>query len=211
MSDLPKSRWNEEDLALLRVLGGRMSQLIHGEDIDVPDQQRRDELGILANMVSRLARELRSRRREQREQREELERRVHELQSAYDTQEKLLSTIRSLPSPILEIHPGVLIAPIAGDVDADRLGFMLRALIERVGVTRAEVVIVHLAAGKPTPPDLAAILLRVDQSLRHVGARAILAGSLAPYPRELSPMIPCATLQEALTVALDIIGYRITR
>ena len=53
--------WDEEDRALLRALGGRISQIIHGEDLDFPDLQRRDELGILANMLSRLARELSNR------------------------------------------------------------------------------------------------------------------------------------------------------
>lgn len=211
MSHAPKSRWNAEDLALLRVLGGRMSQLILGEDIDVPDQQRRDELGILSNMVSRLARELRARRREQREQREELERRVGQLQAAYDTQEKLLATIRSLPSPILEIHPGILIAPIAGDVHTERVGYLLRALLERAASARVEAVIVHLAERQPATSDLAALVVRVDQSLRHVGARALLSGVLPPYPKELSPMMPSETLQEAMTIALDVVGYRITR
>lgn len=211
MSDPGRARWTEEDLALLRVLGGRMSQLIHGEDIDVPDQQRRDELGILANMVSRLARELRAKRRQQREQRDELNRRVEELQSAYDTQEKLFSTIRGLPSPILELHEGVLLVPLVGEIDADRVGYLQDVLPGRAVATSAQSVILDVSTAPSMTPERAASLLRIEQPLRHTGARAILAGVAPPLPRELSPFVPCETLHEALVVALDRVGYHIKR
>lgn len=206
-----RSRWSEEDLALLRTLGGRMSQIILGEDLDVPDLQRRDELGLLANMVSRLAQELRARRRREQEHRRELERRVAELSTAYETQEKLLGTIRSLPSPILDLHEGILLVPITGTLDTTRIGFVARTLVEHVAAKRSEVVIVHLASPDPVSSEAVALLLRTAQSLRQLGARMLLAGLPLPHPASLAALTPCETLSEALTAALDLIGYRITR
>ena len=207
-------RWTEEDLALLRGLGGRLSQIILGEEVDVPDLQRRDELGILGNMVSRLARELRKRRQREEEHEAELQRRLEELQAAYATQEKLLGALRSMASPILEPHQGLLLVAIAGAVDAGRVGSVIPDLLDRIAARKPEVVIVHLADASPLPADATALLLRAGQSARRLGARLMLSGIADParaQSRELSPITPCSTLQEALTVALDLIGYRITR
>jgi rsbT co-antagonist protein RsbR len=211
MSEPTRSRWSEPDLALLRTLGSRLSAIIHGEDLEVPDQNRRDELGILANMVSRLARELRDRRRQDLEHARELERQVEELSTAYQTQEKLLSAIRSLPSPVLDLHEGLLLVPVSGTVDAARIAYILPSLRERLTARRPEVVILHLTASEPLTAEAAALLLRAGQSLHKAGVRPILSGAVAPIPPSLASLTPCDSLQEALLTAFDFIGYRITR
>jgi rsbT co-antagonist protein RsbR len=214
MTDASRSRWSEEDLALLRGLGGKLSQIILGEEIDVPDLQRRDELGILANMVSRLARELRDRRRREQEHEAELRSRVEQLQSAYDTQEKLLGAVRSVVSPILEPHAGILLVTLAAPIEPARVSDVMPLLLDQVSRQHPEVVIVHVASPSPLAPDVAAQLLRAGQTARRLGARLMLSG-VADGPRQggidLSPITPCSNLQEALTAALDLIGYRITR
>jgi rsbT co-antagonist protein RsbR len=206
-------RWSEEDLALLRTLGGRLSQLIQGEDVDVPDLQRRDELGILANMVGRLARELRAARRNDRAGREELEARVADLSAAYETQEKLLSTIREVSSPLLEVHEGVLLLPIVGVLDAARVSDALTGALRPIAQRRPKVFVIHVTSADAITPEVAALLLRVAQSARRHGARAvILSGvpSTAPRPTvDLSAMTCCADLPEAIATALDLIGYQI--
>ena len=214
MNEGSEGRWTEEDLALLRGLGGRLSQIILGEEVEVPDLQRRDELGILANMVSHLARELRTRRQREDVHEAELQRRLEELTASYATQEKLLGALRSMASPILEPHQGLLLVALAGAVDAARVGDVIPPLLDRVAARRPEVVIVHLADTSPLSPDATVLLLRAGQSTHRLGARLMLSGVTDParaQSRELSPITPCATLQEALTVALDLIGYRITR
>lgn len=214
MTESAKSRWSEEDLALLRGLGGRLSQIILGQEIEVPDLQRRDELGILANMVSRLARELRDRRRSEQESQAELQRRVDQLQSAYETQEKLLGAVRNVVSPILEPYAGVLLVTLTAPIEPARIGDVMTRLLDQVSRQHPEVVIVHVASQSPLASDVATQLLRAGQTARRLGARLMLSG-VADGPRadgiELSPITPCSNLQEALTAALDLIGYRITR
>jgi rsbT co-antagonist protein RsbR len=205
-------RWSEEDLALLRTLGGRLSQLVHGEDVDFPDLQRRDELGIVANMVSRLARELRAARRSDREYKGELETRVAQLQAAYETQEKLLATIREISSPLLELHEGVLLLPILGALDADRVSHVLAGALRLIAQRRPQILVIHVTVGDAIPSDVAALLLRAAQSARRHGATAVLLSGVPPtLPAglDLTSLTPCADLPEALAAALDLLGYRI--
>jgi rsbT co-antagonist protein RsbR len=208
-------RWSEDDLALLRALGGRLSQLIHGEDADVPDLQRRDELGILANMVGRLARDLRVVRRNDRAARDELEARVAELQAAYETQEKLLATIREVGSPLLELFDGLLLLPIVGVLDAARVSHVLTGALRPIAQRRPKVLVIHLTGADAISPDVAALLVRFAQSARRHGARAVvLSGVPVTAPRstiDLSAMAPCADLPEAIATAFDLLGYRIAR
>jgi rsbT co-antagonist protein RsbR len=210
-----RGRWADEDRALLRALGGRISQIIHGEDLDLPDLQRRDELGILANMVSRLARELGAARRRDLQYRTELEHRVDQLQSAYRTQEKLSATIRELSSPVLEPHEGVVLLPIAGALDAARIADVMPALLEHIAARRPRAVILHATSAESLTSEAAALVLRAEQSARHFGARLILSGLPPEAARagrlDVSRLTPCRHLHEALITALDIAGYRITR
>ena len=208
-------RWSDEDRALLRALGGRVSQIIHGEDLELEDLQRRDELGILANMVSRLARELGAARRRDRQHRAELEQQVAQLQAAYDTQERLLAAVRRFSSPILEPHQGILLLPIAGPLLATSLLDAMPALLERLTATRPVAVIVHPTVAEPIPSDAAIVLLRLEQSARHSGARLILSGVPAHLAGagglDVSRLTPCLDLQDALTTALDLLDLRIRR
>jgi rsbT co-antagonist protein RsbR len=243
-----RARWPDEDRALLRTLGGRISQIIHGEDLDIPDLQRRDELGILANMLSRLAREVGASRRRDLQYRAELEHRVSQLQAAYQIQEKLLGTIRELSSPILEPHEGVVLLPLFGALEAPRIAAVLPALLERVVLRQARAVVLHITDEGPLSAECAALLIRAERSALKVGARVILSGPVAapvrqarearlakeareaqeardsglvgedfaptPAPRpsvELGLIMLATDLQEALTTALDLVGYRITR
>ena len=222
-----KGRWDDEDRALLRALGDRVSKVIHGEDLELPDLQRRDELGILANMVSRMARQLGAARRRDQRYHAELELRVEQLQAAYRTQEKLLATIRELSSPVLEPHEGVVLLPIVGALDAARIAHVIPALIDRIAERRPQVVILHVTCAGSLTYESTALLRRVEQAAFQFGARLLLSGvpsedavgglnrSVCPEGSastfDMSRLTLCGDLQEALTTALDLVGYRITR
>jgi rsbT co-antagonist protein RsbR len=210
-----RTRLDEQDRALLRTLGAHISQIIHGEDLDVPDVRRRDELGILANMLSRLARELSATRRREREQRAELERRVEQLQTAYDTQEKLLASVRRLSSPILEPYPGVLLLPIVGVLDAANAVYVMPALLERIAADSPQVVIIHVPFVDWVTPDVAALVRHAKRAARPLRARVLVSGVTPAAARKTGIEVSDLTLFEdlcsALSAALDLMGYRITR
>lgn len=214
----PPSGLTEEDRALLRTIGGYLSQIIHGQAVDVPDVQRRDEIGILANMVARVSKELERSRRRDADRRRELEARVAELQSAYETQERLVATIRELSSPILALHPGVLLLPIIGTLTAARVAVILLALTARISDDRPDVAIIDVTGTNTLDADVLSLLLHGSRTTRGLGASIVLAGvgpaALAAARErgiDLSSMTTCESLPEALSIGLEHVGYRITR
>jgi rsbT co-antagonist protein RsbR len=200
---------------LIRRIGGQLAQLIQGMSADLPDVQRRDELGILANMVNRIASEL-TRARERDGAREaELERHLAELQSAYEVQEKLLVRVRELSYPILTLHPEVLLVPVVGELAFDRFAEILEPLFHRLAATRARLVILDISRVEDFDVESARSLLKIERVTRARGVIPVLAG--VPLGAEeatgidLSGLTPCVDLARALTTALDLAGYHIIR
>lgn len=209
------ARLSDEDVALIRRIGGQLSQLIHGMPADLPDIQRRDELGLLANMVSRVARELTLARSAAEAQAVEVERRGTELQNAYETQEKLLARVRELSYPIMALHPEVLLVPFAGALLMAGYVEIVEPLLHRLAATRARAVVLDITRIEIFDEEAARSLVKIERATRARGVFPVLAG--LPVGAEeatgidLSHLNPCADLAKALTVALDFTGYRIIR
>jgi rsbT co-antagonist protein RsbR len=216
-SDARPSRLSDEDRALIRRIGGQLGQLLQGMPAELQDIQRRDELGILANMVTRLARELTQARARDEARRAELERRVAELQTAYETQERLLARVRELSSPIMTLHPDVLLVPLSGELVLSRFAEIVEPLIEHLAATRARAVILDISRIEIFDEEAARSLLKIERlaATRARGVALVLAG--LPVGAEeatgidLSRLSPCVDLAEALAAALDLTGYRLVR
>ena len=214
-SEPRSSRLSDEDRSLIRRIGGQLGQLIQGMSTDLPDLQRRDELGILANMVNRLARELTQARERDGARQAELERRLAELQGAYEVQEKLLGRVRELSYPVLTLHPDVLLVPIAGDLALDRFAEIVPPLLLRLAATRARAVILDISCVAIFDADAARLLIKIERATRVRGVILVAAGVPIGADEatgiDLSPLTPCIDLTQALTTALDLVGYRIIR
>jgi rsbT co-antagonist protein RsbR len=214
-SESRAARLSAEDRALIRRIGGQLSQLIHGMPAELPDIQRRDELGLLANMVSRVARELTLARTAAETHGAELERRVAELQTAYETQEKLLARVRELSNPIMALHPDVLLVPFAGALVLAGFIEIVEPLLHRLASTRARAVILDITRIEVFDEEAARSLLKIERALRARGVVSVLAG--LPVGAEeatgidLSNLNPSADLARALTMALDFAGHRLVR
>lgn len=214
----PKSSFTEEDRTLIRSIGGHLSRIILGQFKDLPSSGRRDELGVLANLVTRVSRELkRSRERDERH-RIELERKLEELEAAREVERRLIETVRALSSPILAIHHGVLLLPIVGMLDATRAEQATAALLERIVATNAKVVILDITGVASADAQVTELLLRAARAASLLGARPILSGVSPAVARvlvelglDLSSMTPCGDLHAALSTALRLLGARIRR
>ncbi|MFS8068434.1 MAG: hypothetical protein ACMG6S_18915 [Byssovorax sp.] len=209
------SRLGAEDLALIRRMGGQLGQLLQGMPAELPDVLRRDELGMLANMVTGLARELTQARAQAEARRVELERRVSELQNAYEAHEKLLARVRDLSSPILTLRPDVLLVSLAGALVVSRFIEIVEPLIHRLAASPAQAVILDITRIEIFDDEAAMSLLQIGRATRARGVIPVLAG--LPLGAEdatgvdLSTLNPCEDLAHALTMALDLAGYRIAR
>lgn len=214
-SDPRPSRLSDDDRALIRRIGGQLGQLIQGMAADLPDLQRRDELGILANMVSRLARELMQARERDTQRQADLERNVAELHAAYEAHEKLQARVRDLSYPVMTLHPDVLLVPIVGELALDRFAEIAQPLFHRLAASRARAVILDISRLEIFDAEAACSLLKIERATSARGVIPVLAG--VPIGAEeatgvdLSRLTPCVDLAQALATALDLVGYRIIR
>lgn len=206
-----QSQLSAEDRTLIRRIGSQLRQIIKGVYTDVQDVGRLDELGILANLVNRVARELQlSRERDQRQ--------LEELRQAQITQQYLLQTIAEVSTPALTIYDGVLLLPIIGALDSTRAQQLLATLLERTEATRARVVILDITGANMIDTHVANALLQAARAVGLLGARVIICGITPETAQvvvnlgiDLSSITTCGDLQAALTLALRVSGYKVTR
>jgi len=210
MSDL-----SDEDRALIQTIGHNLSRIIENRPVDMSEVSRDDELGALANIVRRVARELNRSRRRDRHARTELDRRIKELEEAHAHQEKLLETILELSSPVLNVHEGVLLLPLIGTVDATRAEHLTRRLLERISSSNSPVVILDITGVPSIDGEVAALLLRAARAASLLGARTILSGVSPAVARvavelgvDLSSMTPSGDLKAALATAISFVERR---
>lgn len=212
-----KSHFTKADRKLLRSIGANLHRIIQDQIIGSDDVDRRDELGILANMVNRVGKELWNSRRRDEEQRKEREARLEELRESHDTQERLMATIRELSTPILSIYKSIVLLPIVGGIDSLRSQQMTSVLLERIRAERARVVILDITAVPVIDTQVANALLQSSQAAGLLGARVILCGMTPDVAQvvvslgiDLNALTPVSDLQAALTLALHLTGCRIT-
>jgi len=216
-------RLSEEELDLVRWIGARMSRLLLGRYEDLPFMERADELGILGNMVARVAKELRQakqrdldqkrklegQKKELEKQKEELETRVVELEASRARAAQLLAAVRTLSAPILAVHRGVILVPIAGALDTELLAQAEERVLSSVGSANARVVILDITGAKSIDPSVAEGLVRIARAASLLGARVVLCGVSAAAARtaveqglDFAPAILRNDLSGAIEVAI---------
>lgn len=213
----PRPGLSDEDRELVQMIGQQLRQIIQGTFSEPRHVDRLDELGILANLVNRVARELHlSRDRDQR-QRREIERQLADLSAAHEVQQRLVATIREISIPALTVHPGVLLLPIIGALDSVRASHLLDTLLARTQDTRARVVILDVTGAHTIDSQVADALLSAARAVTLLGARVILCGITPEIAQvvvslgiDLSTVTTCADLQAALALALRLTGRRAT-
>jgi anti-anti-sigma factor len=93
--------------------------------------------------------------------------------------------IRSLSTPVLQLHPGLLILPMVGALDRERLDQMRNLLLEAVRERRARAVVLDVT-GVPEIDSVAANqLIGSVTSARMMGAEVIISGLSAEIAQTL--------------------------
>jgi len=118
--------------------------------------------------------------------------------------------IRQLSTPVLQLHPGLLILPIVGGLDRDRLEQMRALLLAEIRRRRARAVVLDVT-GVPEIDSVAANqLIAAVTSARMMGAETIISGLSAEIAQtlvtvgiDLGRVVSAGDLQGGIELAED--------
>lgn len=129
-------------------------------------------------------------------------------------QEELLE----LSTPVIKLWHGVLAVPMIGVLDSSRTQMVMEALLQKIVDTGSELAIIDIT-GVPTVDTLVAQhLLKTVTAIRLMGADCIISGvrpqiaqTIVHLGIDLQGVRTKATLADALAMALQQTGWRISR
>ena len=129
-------------------------------------------------------------------------------------QEELLE----LSTPVIKLWEGVLAVPMIGTLDSARTQLVMETLLQRIVEAGAQLAIIDIT-GVPTVDTLVAQhLLKTVSAIRLMGAECIISGirpqiaqTIVHLGIDLQGIASKANLADALALALQQTGYRITR
>ncbi len=141
-----------------------------------------------------------------------------ELRQALVQQSVLLNTIADLATPVLPLLPGVLMLPIVGSLDSQRMLQMSDVLLQTISREVAQVVLLDITGIPVIDSQVAATLLQLARSARLLGCRVVMVGispetaqALVGLGVELNEMSTHATIAEGLRAALAVVGLKLVR
>jgi rsbT co-antagonist protein RsbR len=129
-------------------------------------------------------------------------------------QEELLE----LSTPVIKLWDGVLAVPMIGVLDSNRTQIVMETLLQKIAETESGLAIIDIT-GVPTVDTLVAQhLLKTVSAIRLMGADCIISGirpqiaqTIVHLGIDLQGITTKATLADALSIALQKNGWRITR
>jgi rsbT co-antagonist protein RsbR len=129
-------------------------------------------------------------------------------------QEELLE----LSTPVVKLWEGVLAVPMIGTLDSNRTQIVMETLLQKIVETGSEIAIIDIT-GVPTVDTLVAQhLLKTVTAIRLMGADCIISGirpqiaqTIVHLGIDLQGISTKASLADALALALQRTGWRITR
>lgn len=130
--------------------------------------------------------------------RAELERRIAEIEAQ-------ARAIRQMAAPIIQVWEGVLVVPVAGDIDAEGAAVMMERLLSQLSAARARFAILDLTGVDAIDTRTADQLLRILGAVSLLGVRGLVSGirpsvaqALVGIGVDLSRVTTFATLHDAL-------------
>jgi len=115
------------------------------------------------------------------------------------------AAIRDLSAPVVPVLPGVLIAPLVGEIDDARARILMDNVLNAVDSRRATVVIFDITGVPVVDTHVAQALLRTAAAIRLLGARVVAVGirpevaqTLVTLGVALDSLVTYADLQAAI-------------
>jgi rsbT co-antagonist protein RsbR len=139
-------------------------------------------------------------------------------QSREDVIKRQQQELLELSTPVIKLWEGVLAVPMIGTLDSARTQLVMEALLQRIVETGSQLAIIDIT-GVPTVDTLVAQhLLKTVSAIRLMGADCIISGirpqiaqTIVHLGIDLQGIATKATLADALMLALQQGGFRVTR
>jgi anti-anti-sigma factor len=140
-----------------------------------------------------------------------LESQLDELRAAFAEKTALLEQLHQTSTPIAPVVEGILVVPLVGTVDAARTELLTERLLQAVTQARAQVVILDISGVPGFDAVAAALIVRLGQAVRLLGAELIVVGMAPATARtivelgvELAGLRALGSLQDGLALALRL-------
>ena len=126
--------------------------------------------------------------------------------------------IMELSTPVVKLWDGVVAVPLIGTLDSERTQVVMENMLEMIVATESSVAIIDIT-GVPTVDTLVAQhLMKTVAAAKLMGAECIISGirpqiaqTIVQLGIELTGIETRSSLADAITSALDSLGYRVSR
>jgi anti-anti-sigma regulatory factor/HAMP domain-containing protein len=173
---------------------------------------RQDEIGTLARAFDSMANQLqashqslaekvRQRTAELESERTALQQALTDLQSSTAEREQLLVTLAQLQNPVIPVIDGVIVAPMIGQLNRQRLELVQQTIMDAVIAADARVGLLDITGVPEIDGESADLLLQIGQGLRLLGATTILVGI---RPEVAERLVAHGTRLEVIETAIDL-------
>lgn len=132
------------------------------------------------------------------------------------TIEKQKESINALSTPVLPVWDKILILPLVGIIDDERVQQMISDLLEKIYRTQAKVAIVDITGVGDVDSNVAKHILKTAQSTHLIGCKCIFTG-ISPHNAKVlsntqvdfSQILTQTTLQNGLELAFELTKVKI--
>ncbi|WP_437989632.1 PAS domain-containing protein [Sorangium sp. So ce145] len=123
---------------------------------------------------------------------------------------RLRDTMQAMSTPLIPITDRIMVMPLVGQMDSERIDQVMSAALAGVQSTQAQAVILDVTGLKEIDTRVAAGLVDTAKALQLLGARTILTGirpavaqTLVGLSLDLGGLLTKSTLQSAIAFALQ--------
>jgi anti-anti-sigma regulatory factor/HAMP domain-containing protein len=203
----------------LGELAAAARAIAHGTYTQEVAVRSRDEIGEVAEAFNLMSRSITASQEQLQAANRQLEETVHErtadleetvgqLQASLARQTDLDRQLRHAATPLIPVVPGVLLMPLIGALDAQRMADAAQSLLEQLEKTAVREVILDVTGVPTITSEVALALVELATALRLMGAKTILTGinpevvqTLVSMGADLGGIQPVASLQSAVAIA----------
>lgn len=140
------------------------------------------------------------------------------LRSIVEEQQRLISTIQEIGTPVLPIYNQVLVLPLVGHLDGTRSTHLMDALLQAIQRYQAMVVIIDITGVSVVDTSVANSLIESTRAAELLGAQCVLVGISSAVARtivhlglDLTSVVTKRDLQAGVAYALRQVGCAISR